>query len=72
MSSFIGHSLVGLTVYATGQTNRSGQSASRRLHLTNIVWLVWLLVVASFPDIDYAVATLRPQIDGQTFRMRTL
>lgn len=69
MSSFIGHSLAGLMVYATARTNRPDQPPLRVLCLANVIWLVWLLGVASFPDIDYAIPALRPRIDDQTFRM---
>ncbi len=67
MSSFIGHSFAGLTTYAITQqlqTHRLPQN--RRL---NWVWLVWLLVIASIPDIDYLIRALRVQQADQTLRI---
>lgn len=67
MSSFIGHSLAGLTTYAVTQqlqTNRLSQS--RRF---NWIWPIWLLVIASIPDIDYLIRTLRIREDNQTLRI---
>ncbi|MEM9483600.1 MAG: hypothetical protein AAGA83_07895 [Cyanobacteria bacterium P01_F01_bin.116] len=49
MSSFVGHSLAAVAIYAVSNrrldTNRIGK----------LVWLVWLLIVACLPDIDYVI-----------------
>ena len=62
MSSFIGHSLAGLTTYALTQQS---QKSSR----INWIWLIWLLVIASIPDIDYLIRTLRIREANQTLRI---
>ena len=49
MSSFIGHSLAALTVYAMDRPARPLRWG----------WLVWLVVLALAPDIDYLLAPLR-------------
>lgn len=67
MSSFIGHSLAGLTTYAVTkqlQTPRLTQSKQ-----FNWIWLIWLLVIASIPDIDYLIRALRIREDNQTLRI---
>jgi inner membrane protein len=59
MSSFIGHSLAGLTTYAITQ-----QMQRDRLPLLNSLnwkWVIWLLIIASIPDIDYLIPSLRVQ-----------
>jgi membrane-bound metal-dependent hydrolase YbcI (DUF457 family) len=67
MSSFIGHSLAGLTTYAvTQQLQTHRHSESKRF---NWVWLIWLLVVASIPDIDYLIRGLRIREADQTLRI---
>ena len=48
MSSFIGHGLAALTVYALGPEARPARWG----------WLAWLGVLALAPDIDYVVAPL--------------
>jgi hypothetical protein len=53
MSSFVGHGLVA----AANGVARRGSVPERRAH---IAWVAWLVVVAWFPDIDYAVPGLRP------------
>ena len=63
MSSFIGHSLAGLTTYAIGhqlqlnQWNRSIFQSSflapLKKNFHNWLWLIWLIAIASVPDIDY-------------------
>ncbi|MBV6626221.1 MAG: metal-dependent hydrolase [Rivularia sp. (in: Bacteria)] len=62
MSSFIGHSLAGLTTYAVTQQSQKSS------HI-NWIWLIWLLVIASMPDIDYLVRALRIQEANQTLRI---
>ncbi|HIK19000.1 MAG TPA: metal-dependent hydrolase [Leptolyngbyaceae cyanobacterium M33_DOE_097] len=67
MSSFIGHSLAGLTTYAIAQqfqADRSNQS-----NQLDWKWLLWLLVIASSPDIDYLIPALRVQQVDQTLRI---
>ncbi|WP_310487548.1 metal-dependent hydrolase [Chamaesiphon sp. VAR_69_metabat_338] len=57
MSSFIGHSLAGLTVYLTTtefQINDRVRSSSKY----NLPWLMWLVAIASIPDIDYLIPSL--------------
>jgi inner membrane protein len=57
MSSFIGHSLAGLTVYLTTtelQINRQVRASSKY----NLPWLMWLVAIASMPDIDYLIPSL--------------
>ena len=49
MSSFIGHGLAALTVYAVGPGARPVRWG----------WLAWLGVLALAPDVDYVVAPLR-------------
>ena len=68
MSSFIGHSLAGLTVYLTTtelQVNRQYRSSIS----SNLPWLLSLLVIASIPDIDYLIPSLILQHDR--YRIRT-
>ena len=62
MSSFIGHSLAGLTTYAVTQQSQK----SRRF---DWIWLIWLLVIASIPDIDYLIPALRIRQANQTLRI---
>jgi inner membrane protein len=52
MSSFIGHSLVALTIHEGSKPVSSAK--------TNWWWIVALIVLASAPDIDYLVPLLRP------------
>jgi inner membrane protein len=68
MSSFLGHSLAGLTVYLTTtelQANRQNRSPIP----SNPPWLLWLLTIASIPDIDYLIPALILQHDR--YRIRT-
>lgn len=67
MSSFIGHSLAGLTTYAATQPLQTDQP--NETTFSNQRWLIWLLVIASLPDIDYLIPTLRLQHAGQTLRI---
>jgi len=67
MSSFVGHSLAGLLSYAMIQ--QAGGDRAQQSHQLSWIWLAWLLVVASFPDIDHVIPGLRvPQAD-QTMRI---
>lgn len=67
MSSFIGHSWAGLATYAI--TQQLQDDPPQRTNLTNWAWLIWLLVVASLPDIDYLIPALRVPSDPQTLRI---
>jgi inner membrane protein len=66
MSSFIGHSLAGLTIYLTTtelQTNRRDISIRH-----NLSWPIWLVSIASMPDIDYLIPSLILQHHGHRIR----
>jgi inner membrane protein len=66
MSSFVGHSLAGLTVYLTTielQPNRQYTSIRN-----NLPWLIWLVSIASIPDIDYLIPALILQHDRHRIR----
>jgi inner membrane protein len=66
MSSFVGHNLAGLTVYLTTtelQANR--QYISNR---DNSLWLMWLVLIASIPDVDYLIPSLILQHDRHRVR----
>jgi inner membrane protein len=67
MSSIIGHSLAGLTVYLTTtelQINRQVRS----LNKYNLPWLMWLVAIASMPDIDYLIPSLILQHNDRRVR----
>ncbi len=51
MSFFVGHSLAAVTVFAVGR-QLSGSPYSK------LVWLIWLIAVASAPDADYVFPAL--------------
>ena len=60
MSSFIGHSVAAITVYvATESVNSSMPISDRLKHIwqnkKQFIWLLWLIIVASVPDLDYVV-----------------
>jgi inner membrane protein len=66
MSSFIGHSLASLTIYFTTteiQLNRQPQLVKH-----NLLWTIWLVVIASAPDIDYLIPDLILQDAGHRIR----
>ncbi|MBL1174787.1 metal-dependent hydrolase [Pantanalinema sp. GBBB05] len=67
MSSFIGHTLAGLTTYAATQPFQSEHS--QQSHPLDWKWLLWLLVIASIPDIDYLIPGLRLQPANQILRI---
>lgn len=67
MSSFMGHSLAGLTTYAITQSLHSDRLDARSQF--NWKWLLWLLIVASIPDIDYLIPKLRLQQANQILRI---
>jgi inner membrane protein len=67
MSSFIGHSLAGLTVYLTTtelQVSRQFKWPNRY----NLPWLMWLVAIASTPDIDYLIPSLILQHNDRRIR----
>ena len=51
MSSFLGHSLAAYSLFSSNQRVRPST-------LWRAVWLAWLVVLASAPDIDYLVPAL--------------
>ena len=51
MSSFLGHSLAAYTLFSLDRRERPAT-------LWRAVWLAWLVVLASAPDIDYLVPAL--------------
>jgi membrane-bound metal-dependent hydrolase YbcI (DUF457 family) len=51
MSSFLGHSLVAYSLFSLDQLKRP-------FSRWGVVWLGWLVVLASAPDIDYLVPAL--------------
>ena len=51
MSSFIGHSLAAYSLFSLNQRKRPSARWSA-------MWLVWLVVLASAPDIDYIIPAL--------------
>jgi membrane-bound metal-dependent hydrolase YbcI (DUF457 family) len=67
MSSFIGHTLAGLTTYAVTQQLQTYRLTESRQF--DWIWLIWLLVVASILDIDYLIPALRIREDNQTLRI---
>lgn len=67
MSSFMGHTLAGLTTYAATQPFQSEHS--HQSHQLDWKWLLWLLVIASIPDIDYLIPGLRLQPAHQILRI---
>lgn len=60
MSSFIGHSLAALMTYSVEKQPTS---------LKKMYWLGWLIVIASAPDIDHIVQSLRLTVNYQTIRI---
>lgn len=63
----MGHSLAGLTTYAITQSLHSDRLDARSQF--NWKWLLWLLIVASIPDIDYLIPKLRLQQANQILRI---
>jgi inner membrane protein len=63
MSSFIGHSLAGLTTYAIGYRSHG------KIDRHNWGWLIWLLTIALIPDIDYLIPALKIHRSTQTLRI---
>jgi inner membrane protein len=48
MSSFFAHSLIAVSIYGN-QTDKIGNK------FLNLGWLIWLIIIASFPDLDYVI-----------------
>jgi inner membrane protein len=65
MSSFLGHSLAGLTVYLTTTELQSNRQNISIRH--NLPWLMWLVSIASIPDIDYLIPGLILQHDSSGY-----
>ena len=59
MSSFIGHSVAAITVYLTTEqlvfTTATTKPCKSLLRIEQWLWLGWLVVIASIPDLDYVV-----------------
>jgi len=59
MSSFLGHSVTALTVYIATEPINSSVSILSSLKCffkrRNYLWLFWLIIIASIPDLDYLV-----------------
>ena len=51
MSSFIGHSLIAITVFKCADKGNDRRS--------KIIWLSWLVICALFPDVDYVFIKLQ-------------
>ena len=51
MSSFVGHSLTAVTLYAATRPKKP-------LIQREIGWFAWLIIVANVPDIDYVITSL--------------
>lgn len=60
MSSFIGHSLAALSTYFVEQP---ASFKSRKY------WLVWLIIIASAPDIDHVIPSLHLTANSQLIRI---
>lgn len=67
MSSFIGHTLAGLTTYAVTQNLQN--NSHKQTNRNNWLWLIWLIAIASIPDIDYLIPLLRVKQDNQILRI---
>jgi inner membrane protein len=48
MSSFFAHSFIAVTIYGNKTDKISNQ-------FLNLCWLIWLIIIASFPDLDYVI-----------------
>jgi inner membrane protein len=67
MSSFIGHSLAGLTAAAIGQKLQPEPPA--RGVWRDLLWTILLITIACIPDIDYLIPALRLQQSGGILRI---
>jgi inner membrane protein len=73
MSSFLGHSCAGLTVYLTTELqlnsqNRLSSRAALPKFKYDLPWLMWLTTIACIPDIDYLISGLILQYDRHKVR----
>ena len=66
MSSFLGHSVAAITVYVATESNILlwfNCAKGKKNFLTNkkqsFLWLLWLIIIASVPDVDYVVEPWR-------------
>jgi inner membrane protein len=66
MSSFIGHSLAGATVYLT--MTESSCPHQPRILRNKLFWAAWLVIIACIPDIDYLIPSLIFQHAGHRIR----
>ena len=57
MSSFVGHSLAAVTVYVATEFVILPDCRPKRFWLgkSQLIWLGWLIIIASIPDLDYVV-----------------
>ncbi len=59
MSSFIGHSLIGSTIFVASKNDRNHRLLTPYSY-SNLIWLGWFIVVANTPDLDYIIPFLHP------------
>jgi inner membrane protein len=67
MSSFLGHSIAGATVYFSSVGWQSDRVD--RVRVFNLPWLLWLVIIAAIPDLDYLLPNLI--LRHQNYRLRT-
>ncbi|MGK7927659.1 MAG: metal-dependent hydrolase [Spirulina sp.] len=61
MSSFLGHGLAGATVFFCDRELGKDLWSRKR---DRFLWLLWLIILACFPDSDYIVPFFRPSNNG--------
>jgi inner membrane protein len=66
MSSFLGHSLAGVTVYLT--MTESPFPRHPQILKNKLFWAAWLVIIACIPDIDYLMPSLILQHAGHRIR----
>ncbi len=66
MSSFIGHSLAGVTVYLT--MTESPFPRQSKITQNKLFWAIWLVIIACIPDIDYLIPSLILEHAGHRIR----
>lgn len=67
MSSFIGHSVAAITIYLT--TEPVTTKPLKLLRQSNLLlWICWLIVIASIPDLDYVVESWQ-SVNNQGLRI---
>jgi inner membrane protein len=67
MSSFIGHSLAGATLYLT--MTKSRLERQQDIFQPKIFWAIWLVTIACIPDIDYLIPSLILEHGGHRIRI---